>query len=387
VNLSGAVSFSGVAVVPADARKSSMRLHLEAAVAAAADAGIGKDAIDGVIAGDSGGYSPRVHIEIAECLGIYPRLACNLPAGGGSTLSMAIAAARWALVSGACTNVLVVAARTASDPHAASQPLVPRDHKQDRFYGAEPRTLFAAVAQRHMYEHGTSAEQLASIAVAARAHARLLPTTDLPPLTVDEVLASPVVATPLHELEFAAIPDGGAAFVMTTRERAADAPAPVELLGYGHAAGMYPLFERAEAQVRGRTTLGLTATVFRHAARDAFGEAGMAPGDMAFAQLHDPSTVMTLLQLEDLGFCAAGDGGSFVMEHGISLDRGLPVNTHGGGLGAGASPQGLGQVVEAVRQARGCCGERQVASAPVGVFTTTSESVSAVGVGVVGPQE
>jgi acetyl-CoA acetyltransferase len=391
VNLSRAVSFSGAAIVPGgttDGRpKSNMRLHLEAAVAALADAGIGKDDIDGVIAGDEGGFSPRVHIEIAECLGIYPRLACNLPAGGGSALPMAIAAARWALVSGTCTNVLVVAAHTADDPHAARQLPVPREHKHDRFYGAGPRSHAAAVAQRHMYEHGTTAEQLASIAVAARANACRQPSPGLAALTVDEVLASPVVASPLHELEFATEPDGGAALVLTTRERAADAPAPVALLGYGHAAGLYPLFERAQAQVRGRTTLGLTQTVFRHAARDAFTEAGAVPGDMAYAQLHDPSTVMTLLQLEDLGFCAAGEGGTFVTEHGISLDRGLPVNTHGGGLGAGASPHGLGQVVEAVRQTRGTCGERQVSDAPVGVFTTASESVSAVGVGVVGPQE
>jgi acetyl-CoA acetyltransferase len=300
---------------------------------------------------------------------------------------MAIAAARWALVSGACTNVLVVAARTANDPHAASQPRVPQEHKQDRFYGAEIRTHFAAMAQRHMYEHGTSEEQFANVVVAARSHALIQPTAHLPSLTVDDVLASPIVASPLHELEFAATPDGGAAFVLTTRERAADTPEPVALLGYGHAVGMYPLFERAQAQVEGRTTLGLTKTVFRHAGRDAFEEAGAAPVDMAFAQLQDPCTVMTVLQLEDLGFCAAGEGGSFVTEHGISLDRGLPVNTHGGGLGAGSSPQGLGQVVEAVRQARGNCGQRQVASPPVGVFTATSESVSAVGVGIVGPQE
>jgi acetyl-CoA acetyltransferase len=387
VNLSGEVSFSGVATVPSDGTKTNMRLHLEAATAAFEDAGLGKDEIDGVIAGDTGGYSPRVHIEISECLGIYPRLACNLPAGGGSTLAMAIAAARWALVSGACTNVLVVGARTAVDPHAATQVPIPAEHKQDRYYGADVRTHFGAIAHRHMYEHGTTAEQLASVAVAARAHALLDRSADVDPLTVEEVLASPSVVSPLHELEFASAPDGGAAFVLTTRARAADAPAPVSLLGLGHAAGMYPLFERARAQRRGRSTLGCTQTIFRRAAREAFEEASATPADVTSAQLHDPCTVMTIVQLEDLEFCEPGAGGAFVAEHGISLHRGLPVNTHGGALGAGDGPQGLGHVIEAVRQVQGRCGERQVPGTPVSLFTVASDALSSACVGLLGPQE
>ena len=387
MNLAGEVSFSGVGLIPSEGVTSNMRLHLEAAVAALADAGIRKDDVDGVIAGDAGGYSPRVHIEIAECLGIYPRVACNLPAGGGSTLPMGIAAARWALLSGTCTNVLVVGARTAADPHAANQPPVPIEHKQDRFYGADCFTHFGAVAQRHMYEHGTTSEQLASVAVAARAHARLEPSAHLDPLTVEDVLASPLVATPLHQLDFAISPDGGAAVVLTTRERALDSPAPVSLLGYGHAVGMYPLFERALAQVRGRSTLGLTRTVFRHAARDAFEEADASPDDVTFAQLHDPCTVMTIVQLEDLGFCEPGAGGWFVTDHGISLERGLPVNTHGGALGAGDTPQGLGHIIEGVRQVRGSCGDRQVRGSSRGVFTAASHGLSSVCVGILGPQE
>jgi acetyl-CoA C-acetyltransferase len=203
------------------------------------------------------------------------------------------------------------------------------------------------VAQRHMHEFGTTAAQLAWIKVAASHHAQHNPHAMLRQVvTVDEVLASPLVAAPLHRLDCCVMSDGGGALIVTRPEIARSLRRPLVVVrGTG---------EAPQHGMGGR--VDLTASAARHSGAAAFAEAGITPAQIQYASLYDSFTITVLMQLEDLGFCAKGEGGRFVQDGNLIAGVGrLPFNTDGGGLCSNhpANRGGVTKVIEAVRQLRG----------------------------------
>jgi acetyl-CoA acetyltransferase len=228
-------------------------------------------------------------------------------------------------------------------------------------YGlAVPLGQFAMFAARHMHEFGTTSEQLAEVAVAARMWAQLNPKAwERGPLTVDDVLASPMISSPLHKLDCCLLLDGGGAVVVTTAERARDAAKrPVRVLGAGESHTSWHISQQ-------RT---LTSTAAKTSGREAFAMAGITPADVDVFEPYDASTINVLLALEDLGFCAKGESGPFVEAGHLRPGGKLPSLTSGGGLSYNhPGAFGIQILVEATRQLRGECGERQVPDAEIAV--------------------
>ncbi|MGW2491933.1 thiolase C-terminal domain-containing protein [Streptomyces sp. NPDC001606] len=339
------------------------RLHAQAARRALADAGLDRSVVDGF---GSAGLGTLAPVEVAEYLGLRPTWVDSTSVGG-STWEVMAAHAADAIAAGHANAVLLAygstaradiraGRRTGNLSFGARGPLqfeVP--------YGHTLIAKYAMAARRHMTEYGTTVEQLAEVAVQARANAALNPEAMFrTPLTVSDVLSGPMIADPFTKLHCCLRSDGGAAVLLAAEEYVRDCrTAPVWILGTGehvsHAAmSEWPDFTVSPAAVSGRL---------------AFDRAGVGPAEMDFAQIYDAFTYMTLVTLEDLGFCAKGEGGAFV-EKGRLLVRGgeLPVNTDGGGLSAQhPGMRGLFLLVEAVRQLRGEAGERQVRGAGGGV--------------------
>jgi acetyl-CoA C-acetyltransferase len=197
-----------------------------------------------------------------------------------------------------------------------------------------------------MYEYGTTARQLAEVKAAAAYHAQFNPNALLrKPVTVEEVLASPLVADPLHRLDCCVITDGGGAVIVTSPEVAADLKRrSVKILGHG---------EAIKHTMSGRLDVTYTAAVWSGPA--AFAEAAVTPADIDYASIYDSFTITVLMTLEDLGFCEKGQGGAFVADGALRIDGRLPVNTDGGGLcnNHPGYQGGMIKIIEAVRQLRG----------------------------------
>jgi len=241
----------------------------------------------------------------------------------------------------------------------------------DALWGNSLVGSYALAAQRHMYQYGTTSEQLAEIAVTMRAHAAHNPQAQYrDPMTVEDVLSSRLIADPLHMLDCCVISDGGAACVVTTAERAADGPQrPVRVLGAAHSiTHSMNISEMRDLTVSSAAQCGPVA----------FARAGLTPADVDVAQIYDSFTITLLLTLEDLGFCAKGDGGAFVEGGRLRYDGALPTNTDGGGLSAcHPGMRGMYLIVEAVRQLRGECGVTQVPGAEVALVHGTGGMLSA----------
>lgn len=231
-------------------------------------------------------------------------------------------------------------------------------------YGISLISKYAMAARRHMHEYGTTLEQLAEIAVQARANAAHNPEApQREPITVDDVLAGPVIADPFTKLQCCLRSDGGAAAVLVAEDRVPDlATPPVWLLGTGEhvshvSMGQWDDFTVGPAKVSGAA---------------AFGRAGVTPADIDVCELYDAFTSMLLITLEDLGFCGRGEAGAFVEGGRLRVDGALPTNTDGGGLSACHPGQrGLFLLVEAARQLRGECGPRQVPDAELACVSGT----------------
>ncbi|MFT3866724.1 MAG: hypothetical protein QM729_20880 [Solirubrobacterales bacterium] len=366
-------------------------MQVKAALAALDDAAIGLADIDGILTTEGSrhaGDNPRVHTQIAEMLGLrQTNLAAAVPVGGGAC-GLSIAIARWAVASGRCRAVLVlgssklasVGGRTASGSGATDSLALFRGHSPtfEQTFGPLIISFYASVAQRHMHEYGTTHAQLAAVAVACRRHASLNPEAIMrEPISVEDVLASRPISSPFNLLDCCINSDGAAALVVMAADRARDTPRPVDILGLGHASSSY--FTGDLALPREDMGFSLTSTVGRIAAGDAFAEAEVDRADVDFAELYDNFTITPLVQLEDLGFCAKGEGGPFVEGGRIELGGELPVNTHGGHLSCNFSPAGYNHWIEAVRQLRGDCGERQVAGARLGLVSTVASTIATYG--------
>ena len=368
--------------------KTSMRMQIEASMAAIHDAGLRKKDIDGIITGE-GGVNPRSDMEFAEHLGIIDKPVCfPLPVGGG-TCGLSIAIARWAIASGRCRNVLIVGGGALVGAYGRSGVgsgftdflAIFRGHSPtyEQPFGPLILSYYSVMAQRHMYEYGTTAEQMAAVAVACRKHASLNPEAIMRhPITIDDVVNSRMISTPFHLLDCCLNSDGAGALVVTSAENARDcAKPPVWILGMGHNSSAY--FMGDLARPRPDEGLSLTSTVGRFAGDMAFGQAGVERSDIDFAQLYDNFTINPIFQFEDFGFCEKGEGGPFVEGGRIELGGEIPLNTYGGLLSCSFSPPGYLNWIEAVRQLRDECGERQVENAKIGIACSVAGVISTFG--------
>lgn len=341
-------------------------LHAQAARRALADCGLGPGDIDGFASTGLGSLAPA---DVAEYMGLAPRWIDSTSVGGSAWEVMAAHAAD-AISAGHAEVVLLAYGSTARADikkglRGASLDWGTRGPLQwEAPYGHSLISKYAMAARRHMHDYGTTIEQLAEVAVAARANASVNPEAFYrDPITVDDVLAGPMIADPFTKLQCCIRSDGGAAAVLVSEERARDLPkAPVWILGTGEhtshvSLSQWPDFTTGPASVSGRM---------------AFERAGLTPADVDVCELYDAFTYMLLITLEDLGFCAKGEGGAFVEGGRLLTSGALPTNTDGGGLSAcHPGMRGLFLIVEAVRQLRGECGERQVEGAEVACVSGT----------------
>ncbi|MGH7042290.1 MAG: thiolase domain-containing protein, partial [Acetobacteraceae bacterium] len=307
--------------------KSVALLHAECAIGALADAGLSKSDVDGYFcAGDAPGMGP---LSMLDYLNLRVRHMDATDVGGSSYL-LHVAHAAEAIAAGRCNVALITLAgrprsegmATGTTPRAGNvaQPDVQFEYP----YGPTVVNVYAMCAQRHMHEFGTTSEQLAWIKVAASQHAQWNEHAMLRNVvTVEDVVKSPVVASPLHRLDCCVISDGGGALVVVKPEIAASLKRPkVKILGMG---------EAPKGQLGG--AVDLTYSGARQSGAAAFEMAGVKPGDIKYASIYDSFTITVLIQIEDLGFCEKGQGGKFVADGNLISGIGkLPFNTDGGGL-------------------------------------------------------
>ena len=374
--LRGAVAIVGAAdsevgVIPG---RSPLQLCVDAALRAMRDAGIGKEAIDGLVTCNSMAEPYMYHAEaVAEYMQIFPRHCTSVNTGGGTTFT-ALHQAASAILSGICDTVLISMAdslRSGMSREQAMKMQASSGHPQfESPYGPTTPSLYALIARAHMSEFGTTPDQLAAVAVAARAFASANPTAQKRDLiSVDDVLNSRLIADPLRLLDCSLVSDGGSAVILTSAERARDFPhPPVFLLGVGEGHG-----HEHVSQARSLTT---SAAV--ESGKRAYAMAGLGPRDMDFAQLYDCFTPTVIIELEDLGFCAKGEGGPFAASGAIGPGGSMPVNTHGGLLSHchPGNPGSMFALTETVYQLRGQAGARQLPRAEVALVHAQGGTMS-----------
>jgi len=360
-----------------------MELLARAARAAVADAGLDMRDIDGLCTASAS--AAMWSLPVVEYLGLNPRYIDGTMLGGSSFIAHLLPAMQ-AIGSGQCSAVLIcygsaqrsaafgrreiVAARRFLDPQPYEHPYEPM----------LPVSAYALAASRHMHEFGTTREQLADVAVAARAWAGLNPEAFMrEPLTREEVLGARMVSDPLGVRDCCLVTDGAGACVLVSAERARDLPKkPVYVLGNATAVWNRQISSMAD----------LTVTAASQSGREAFAMAGLAPSNMDVVQLYDAFTINTLLFLEDLGFCPKGEGGRFVADGAIAPGGRLPVNTNGGGLSCvHPGMYGIFALIEAVRQLRGECGERQLKGAQTALAHGNGGMLSSQATAILGTAE
>ena len=333
------------------AGRNHMEIMAEAVYHALSDAGLTSKDVDGIFA--SNFVDQLTPLVIAEYFGIQPGFmdGSNI---GGSAFVNSLLSASLALKHGLCKVALIC-----YGSNSRSGGNVPPAHSatiESVYKPRYPIQAYALAAARHMYQYGTTAEQLAEVAVSARKWAQLNPAAEMrDPLSIADVLGARRVVDPFGVRDCCLVSDGGGAMIMVKAERAKDFPkAPVYMLG-----------------VASRTTHNiisqmpdLTVTAAAQSGPAAFAMAGVTPDDIDVVQLYDAFTINTILLLEDLGFCKKGEGGAFVSNGNIAPGGKLPVNTNGGGLSCvHPGMYGIFLMIEAVQQLRGDCGARQIKQA------------------------
>jgi acetyl-CoA acetyltransferase len=375
VNARGVAAIVGVAdeVSPTGVLERYGRdLHTSVARAALDDAGLTFADVDGIAA--VGNLMQAS--ELAEHLGVWPRWVDNTMTGG-SSFEVLVQHAVAAIACDMAEVVLVVYGETPRGDRARASEIpywVQQDTNIQEWegpYGIRPWLgPYALAMQRHMHCFGTTPEQFAEIAVSTRQWAAMNPNAKLrEPITVDDVLASPYEVAPVHRTEVCLVTDGGGACVVTSAARARDLRhPPVYILGAGSA-------QTHSLMISEMPDLTVTAGV--ESGARAFAMAGCGPSDVDQLMTYDSFTVTVLLALEDLGFCAKGEGGAFVEGGRLAFDGPLPTNTDGGGLSAcHPGMRGMFLIVEAVRQLRGEAGATQVLDAKIALAHGTGGMLS-----------
>ena len=364
----GKVAVIGIGISPTGKVPgwSPLALSADASLKAIRDAGLQKQDVDGVLCSHAFA-SPfhRFSVALSEYIGIAPTFSNTLQVSGATAATMFNVGAA-AIAGGLVDTVLVVGGDsllTGLTPELAMRSMTEsRDQQYEMPFGIPVANTFAMTVHRHMKEYGTTPEQLAEVAVTSRRHASRTPgAQQTKPITVEDVLSSPMVTTPYRKLDCSLISDGAAAFVLVSAERARDLgiEEPVYILGAGECYTHEHIFLMPS----------LTTTGAVESSRSAYAMAGYAADDMDLAGIYDCFTGTLIMMLEDLGFCGKGEGGPFVADGQMTYGGKIPVNTHGGLLSFAHSgmPGSLFHFYEVIRQLRGRCGERQVADANLGL--------------------
>lgn len=353
-------------------------LAVHAGLKALADAGLQPSDVDGLFT--TLPQDPFSSLTIAEYLGIHPAITDNSRTGGSSFQIQAMWAAL-ALDAGLCDVALIT---YGSNQRSASGGLVGSGGTpvvyEHRYKPMNPPSSYAMAASRHMHEYGTTRKQLAEVAVAARKWAQLNPDAFMrEDLSIEDVLASRMVSDPLTVRDCCLVTDGAAAVVMVRADRAKDFPhKPAYLLGSASATWHRSIGNMPD----------LTVTAARESGARAYAQAGVTAADIDVALLYDAFTINTVLFLEDLGFCAKGEGGAFVDNGGIAPGGRLAVNTNGGGLSCvHPGMYGLFTMVEAVEQVRGSAGARQVPGARLAIAHGNGGVLSSQATAIFGSEE
>ncbi len=349
--------------------KTEFQIMAECAREALGEAGLTIKDVDGLF-GASMTMGMMGIVDLAEYLDLKPNYIDGTNIGGSSFVAHVNHAAA-AISAGMCEVALVLYGSTAASTSMAIG--TGGGHRGDPLasfsgpYGMTTVGSYAMYANLHMQRYGTTSEQLAEIAVTMRRHAGLNPNAKMrAPITVDDVLSSRVISSPLHLLDCCIISDGGGAVVVTSLERARDlATKPVVLLGCGEAV--------THQEIGSPDLLTIAA---RQSGEKAFAMAGLERSDIDLAMIYDSFTITVLATLENLGFCKPGEGGAFVGNGRIGLGGELPINPDGGGLSSNhPGMRGIFLVIEAVKQLRGECGDRQVQGAQVALAHGTGGTI------------
>jgi acetyl-CoA acetyltransferase len=346
----------------------------EAAILAVEDAGLTLKDVDGLFCASSSSGLPVLNV--AERLGLAIRHGDGTMVGGASFL-FHLQNAMAALEAGLCDVALICYGSNQLTAGGRLQPMPDPQPYEAPYKARYPISSYSLAASRHMHQYGTTREQLADVAVAARQWANLNPDAYMRgSLTRDDVLASRMVSDPLTKADCCLVTDGGAAIVVTRADRARQLKQPpVHVLGTGVAV--------SHRQIPSMPDLTTSAAV--ESGRRAYAMAGIGPQDVDHVMLYDAFTITTLMFLEDLGFCAKGEGGSFVASGAIAPGGTLPVNTNGGGLSCNhPGMYGLFTIIEAVQQIRGECGERQIADVDIALAHANGGVLSSQATAILG---
>jgi acetyl-CoA acetyltransferase len=351
-----------------------LRMMASATLDALGEAGLALADVDGLFTAGLPSWSPA--LELADYLGIHPRYLDSTDVGG-SSFEFQVASADAAIAAGLCTTAVITYANTPRQDRHIAQPPRPDPTYIFRDTYERPTGLlspdigpYALATDRYMWEFGVTSEQLAEVAVASRHWAAMNPKAFRygKPLTIEDVLATPLICDPLHTGDCCLITDGGGAVVLTSHERARDLRLePVAVLGFGTA------ISHGTVTVSG----DLIRTGSRVSGAAAFAMSGLSPADIDVAQIYDSFTSTVLLTLEGLGFCGDGEAGSFVEGGRIRPGGAFPLNTSGGGMSyCHPGRFGIFLLIEAVRQLRGECGDRQVPGAELALAHGTGGNLS-----------
>ncbi|MBN9602469.1 MAG: thiolase [Afipia felis] len=352
---SAAIVGTGLAGIGEAPGRTHLELLAEATAKALDDAGLKLTDVDGLFTANLVNFFPT--LTVGEYLGLKPKIAESTNLGGASFIDYALKAAM-AIRAGLCDVALICYgsnSRTGAGKHTTSAEMpIHEGAYKPRF----PVAAYALAAARHMHEYGTTREDLARVAVAARQWAQLTPFAyRREPTSVEEVLSARMMCDPLTVRDCCLVTDGAGAVIMVSSERARDLKQkPIYFLGGASAQWHRQISAMPDFTVTAAAESGVRA----------FEMAGLKPSDVDVVQLYDAFTINVLLFLEDLGFCPKGEGGRFVADGAIAPGGKLPVNTNGGGLSCvHPGMYGIFTMIEAAEQLRGTAGDRQIKNAEI----------------------
>lgn len=357
--------------------KTVLQLQAQAAVAALSDAGFEKGDVDALFTAGNWAWAPN--LMLAEYLQIQPKYTDGTNIGGSSFeahLGHAVAGIR----AGLFDVALITYGSTQRSDRLRNKipPYVTLTEQYERSFGLPmPVGAYALAAMRHMYQYGTTSEQLAEIAVATRKWAMMNEKAMMrQPIEIEDVLSSRLIAEPLHLLDCCLVTDGGGAVVVASPTAAKRArKTPVWVLGHGETHTHHTISNMPD----------LTVTGARESGTRAFEMAGVRHSEIDVVEIYDSFTITVLLTLEALGFCQPGEGGAFVSGQRTAPDGDFPMNTNGGGLSyCHPGMYGIFLLIEATRQLRGECGERQVKKARLALVNGTGGVLSSTATAILG---
>jgi acetyl-CoA acetyltransferase len=360
--------------------KTVLQLQAQAARTALDDAGLSFQDVEALFCAGNWAWSPN--LMLAEYLGIQPKYTDTTNIGG-SSFEAHIGHALAGIEAGLFDVALITYGSTQRSDRSRGRghPSYRLTEQYEGLFGLPtPVGAYALAAMRHMFEYGTTSEQLAEVAVATRKWAALNEKAMMrDPITIEDVLNSRMIASPLHLLDCCLVTDGGGAVVVASASRAAHTrKAPIWILGHGEShthntiSNMPDLATHRAAIASGQA---------------AFAMAGLTPAEMDVVEIYDSFTITVLLTLEALGFCGRGEGGAFVSGQRTAPGGPFPLNTNGGGLSyCHPGMYGIFLLIEATRQLRGECGPRQVEGARLALAHGTGGVLSSAATVILGKE-